>query len=84
MCGRGGACVAEGVMRGRGHSRGAWQGVCMAGGVHGRGCAWQGGMCGRGCMAGGVHGRGHACHAHSPVRYYSYGIRSMSGWYTSY
>ena len=35
----------------------AWQGVCMAGGMHGRGCAWQeGGMCGRGrvCVAGGV------------------------------
>ena len=36
----------------------AWQGVCMAGGVHsrmsmhGRGHAWQGG----------VHGRGHAWH----------------------
>ena len=29
--------------------------------MHGRGRAWQGGMCARGaCMAGGVHGRGHA------------------------
>ena len=27
----------------------------MAGGMHGRGCAWQGA-----CMAGGMHGRGHA------------------------
>ena len=34
-------------MHGRGH---AWQGVCMAGGVHCRGA----------CMAGGMHGRGHA------------------------
>ena len=46
----------------------------MAGGVHGRGCAWQEGcvwqgghawqgVCGRGvCMAGGgVHGRGDVC-----------------------
>ena len=47
----------------RGH---AWQGACVArgvhdSGVHGRGHAWQGGMCGRGvCMAGGMHGRGHA------------------------
>ena len=30
-------------------------GVCMAGGVHGRGCAWQGV-----CM-GGMHGRGGVC-----------------------
>ena len=39
-----------------------WQrGACVAGGIageHGRGCAWQEGMCGRG-----VHGRGmHAVH----------------------
>ena len=40
--------------------------ACMAGGVHGRGCAWQGGACmvgvmhSRGaCVAGGVHGWGH-------------------------
>ena len=44
-----------------------WQGVCVAGGVHGRGWrAWQGGMHGGGihgggeCMAGGMHHRG-AC-----------------------
>ena len=37
------------------HGRGAlvaeehvWQGVCMVGGMCGRGHAWQGGMCGRG------------------------------------
>ena len=49
---RGGTCVAVGAcvagqacMVGGVHGRGcAWQGVCMAGGVHGRGCAWQGGM----------------------------------------
>ena len=29
-------------------------GACMVVGVHGGGCTWQGGMCGRGvCMAGG-------------------------------
>ena len=39
------------------------EGVCMAGGVHGSGCQWQGGVCGWGhawqgvCMAEGVHGR---------------------------
>ena len=31
------------------------EGACMAGGMHGRGHAWQGG-----CMAGGMHGRGDA------------------------
>ena len=57
-----GACVAGGGMRGRrdcmvGDMRGrggmaggcAWWGVCMAGGVHGEGHAWQG-----------VQGRGRA------------------------
>ena len=40
--------------------------ILSTGGVHGRGCAWQGacmseGVHGRGaCMVGGVHGRGHA------------------------
>ena len=62
MAGVGGACVAGGM-----HGRGAyiagghaWQVACMVGrghachgGMHGRGCAWQGA-----CMAGGVHGRG--------------------------
>ena len=35
----------------------------MAGGMHGRGHLWQGGVSGRGaCMAGGgVRARGHAC-----------------------
>ena len=47
MCGRG-VCVV---------------GACVAGGMHGRGHAWQGGMHGRGaCVAGGMHGRGCACH----------------------
>ena len=59
----------------------AWQGACVAGGMHGSwgvcmvvgGCAWQEDMRG---------GGGHACHAHTPGRYYV--IRSMSGQYTSY
>ena len=39
------------------HGRGA----CVAGGMHGGGCVWWGGMRSRGmCMAGGVHGKGHA------------------------
>ena len=39
------ACVKNSVHRG-------------GGGVHGRGCAWQEGVCGRGvCVAGGMHGR---------------------------
>ena len=34
-------------------------GVRMVGGVHGRGCAWQGVcMAGGACVAGGMHGRG--------------------------
>ena len=43
----------------------AWQGGCVAGGmhsgrgVHGRGCM-MGVRGGGACMAGGVHGRGHA------------------------
>ena len=63
-------------MHGRGH---AWQGACMAGGMHGRGGGvhgpggWQGAcVAGEGaCMAGGMHGWGmcggeggiHATHA---------------------
>ena len=35
-----------------------WWGVCMAGGMHGKGHAWWGRMCGRG-----VHGVGPACMA---------------------
>ena len=39
--------------------RHAWQGTCMVGGVHGRGCVWQEGVHGGGaCMVGSVHGRG--------------------------
>ena len=53
-------CPQGGGMRDRGR---AWQGACMAGGMHGRGCAWWVGMRGRGgmrgdgggvCMAGGA------------------------------
>ena len=49
-------CAWQGGMHGRG--------ACMVGGVHDRGHAWQGmhvagGMHGRGC-GGGMHGRGHA------------------------
>ena len=50
-------CRYLSVHRGVGH---AWQGVCMAGGMHGGGCAWQGAcMAGEhawqgACMAGGV------------------------------
>ena len=71
MHGRG-ACMVVGGMRGRGGMHG--RGACMAGGVwwgvHGWGCAWQ---------AGGLHAM------HTPSRrYYGYGIRSMSGRYTSY
>ena len=35
------------------------RGVCVVGGMHGRGCAWQGA-----CMAGGggMHDRGHMWH----------------------
>ena len=41
----------SGDMCGRGH---AWQGVCMAGGVHGKGvCAWWGTCVAEACMAGG-------------------------------
>ena len=85
-------CPWEWGVSGRGMGR-AWQGVYMAGSVHGRGCM-AGGMHGRGhawqgaCKAGGGHagqgcvcGRGHACHA-PPGRYYE--IRSMSGRYSSY
>ena len=51
-----------------------WQRACMVGGMHGRGHAWQGGMCGGGghvwqgcvhgsgvCMLGGVWWEGGAC-----------------------
>ena len=33
-----------------------WWGACMAGGMHARGCVWQGGVCGGEVQ----HGRGHA------------------------
>ena len=39
----------------------AWQGVCMAGGMHGRGCVWQGVMHGKGeCITRGYAWQGHA------------------------
>ena len=61
---QGEVCMTGGV-HGRGvhGSRHAWKGMCMAGGVNGMVCAWQGGayvaggMQGRGaCMVGGMHG----------------------------
>ena len=75
----------------------AWQGVCMVGGMCGRGCM-AGGMHGRGaCVAGGMHGTGAcvvrgACmvggmhggeEGHAWCGKY-YGIQSMSGQYASY
>ena len=57
------------------HGRGcAWQGVCMAGGVHGRGAlvgghAWQGVcMAGSVCGRGGVHGRRRAWQEIRPLQ----------------
>ena len=59
MHGRG--CVV-GSMKVGGVWQGAYMvGMYMVGGIHDRGCAWQGGMCGRGaCVVGDMHGRGHA------------------------
>ena len=49
-------CVKNSV-----HVGHVWLGVCIIGCVHGKGCAWQGGVCGRGaCMAEGMCGRRHA------------------------
>ena len=49
-----GSCVAGGIAGE--HGRGcAWQGVCMAGGVHGRGACVAGGAWQGVCMAGGMH-----------------------------
>ena len=97
VCGRG-ACM--GGVCGRGHAwQGehawwghVWQGACMAGGMHGGGCAWQGA-----CMAGGMHGGGCAwqgacmarvawqgmCMPCMPPSTMRYG-RSMRGRYASY
>ena len=82
MHGRGcafqGACVAGGVLHGRGHAwQGAmhvWQGACIAGGhacVAGGMYVWQGAcMCGREvCVVGCMHGRRDS---------------HCSGWYASY
>ena len=49
--------VGGGVHGGRAFVAGwpVWQGACVAGGVHVRGCAWQGGACMMGahvCVAG--------------------------------
>ena len=57
-----GVCLSTG--RGR-----AWQGACMVGGYVAGGCAWQGGMHGRGVHVVGGHAwqaGGHACHARPP------------------
>ena len=67
-----GACMSGGVY-GRGRGRGAWKGVCVAGGL-----AWQGDMHGRR----GMHGRGVSMAGVCVARYYE--IRSMSGRYASY
>ena len=61
VCGRGRGVHAWGHVLQGGHvwqwsvcGRGyAWQGACVAGGVHGRGHVWQ-----ATCMAGGMHGIG--------------------------
>ena len=66
MCGRRACMAGECACRGGGvHSKGhAWQGACVAGGMHGggghgRGHAWWGGhLCWGVCVAGGVHGGG--------------------------
>ena len=50
----GGACMAEVCMMGAVHDRG--EGCAWQGGVHGRGHVWQGA-----CMPGGLHGGGHTC-----------------------
>ena len=59
-----------GVCMAGGH---AWQEACKAGGMHGRGHAWQQGHAWQGV---------HMWHAHPPSIYYE--IWSMSGRYTSY
>ena len=101
MHGRGCVCMADGVCVTEGggmcdmgkHGRGtcmvgghAWQGACMAGGMHGIwGHAWQGvcmagGICNRGCawqggcMAEGMHGRGCA--------WWGWGATCMAGGHT--
>ena len=54
------ACVKNSVHRGGGVVGGhaLWE-VCIAGGMHGRGCAWQGAcMEGGHAWQGGVHSRG--------------------------
>ena len=66
----------------------AWQGACMAGGMHGRGHAWWGACMVGGCAwQGGVCSGGHAWQGACVVRgvhgrYYE--IQSMSGQYASY
>ena len=82
--GGGGGHAWQGGMRGRRVCMvgvRAWWGVCMAGGMRGRGHAWWGVHDRGACVAG-----GRACHARPPppARYYGYGIRSMSGRYASY
>ena len=64
VCPRGRGVHGTGSMYGRGHAWQVgcvWQRVCMAGGVHGRGCAWGACMAGEECVAGWGHAwRGHA------------------------
>ena len=47
MCGKGGYAW-QGDMHGQGMHGGGGGGACMVGEMHGRGCVWQGGMCGGG------------------------------------
>ena len=53
---------------------GAWQGVCMVGGMCGRVCAWQVGCAWQGPCGRGICGRGCVCHARAP----HYEIRSFN------
>ena len=77
-------------MAGGVHDRGcawwghAWQGACMAGGMHGSDTCVVGGMCGKEGMrgTGGMHGKGGMHGRGVQGRYYE--IRSMSGRRASY
>ena len=65
-------------------------GTCIeGGGMHGRGCAWWGGVVGGCAWRGGMHGEGHVWQGAfmaggptPPPQYYE--MRSMSGQYASY
>ena len=57
-----------GCMAGGGGGAYVWQGVCVAGGMHGRGGAWWG-VCGQGaCIAGGMCGVGNAWQERRPLQ----------------